>query len=315
MTRPAQDPIPATPPVTTPADAQSGAAPVHVVDEHLNNSIESLTGVDVDRAIGYVQTYAIPVAKALILLLIALVIAGWVRRLALAAFERARLEQTLAKFLANLARWLVLVLAGLSILNTLGVETTSFAAVVAAVGFAIGLALSGSLSNVAAGVMLLIFRPFKVGDSVTAGGVTGIVDEIELFQTSIDTADNRRIIVPNSAIFGSTIENVTFHPKRRADVSVTLALAADPTRARALLTAAAQSVQGQSPGSTPTVTFSKLSAGAYDCDIGVWAPTADYIAVRERLILAVRDAILTNSLPTPRSSMDVRIDNPAPSRA
>lgn len=115
----------------------------------------------------------------------------------------------------------------LGCLTMFGFETTSFAAVIGAAGLAIGLAMQGTLSNFSAGHMLLIFRPFKVGDVVSTAGVTGKVINLALFTTEFDTPDNRRIIVPNGAIFGSTIENITFHDTRRVDVSVGTEYTAD----------------------------------------------------------------------------------------
>ena len=118
-----------------------------------------------------------------------------------------------------------------------GIKTTSFAAVIGAAGLAVGLAFQGTLSNFAAGVMLLVFRPFNVGDVVNAAGVLGKVHCIQLFAVAIDTFDNRRIIIPNSAVFGSTIENISHHPIRRADVDVGTDYTADIDQTRDVLTA------------------------------------------------------------------------------
>ena len=112
---------------------------------------------------------------------------------------------TLTKFFANFARYVVLIVAIVAILGRVGVDTASFAAILAAAGFAIGLAFQGTLSNFSAGVMLLVFRPFKVGDMVQVNGITGVVEEIELFTTQMNTADNRRMIIPNGSIFGASI--------------------------------------------------------------------------------------------------------------
>ena len=161
-----------------------------------------------------------PITKAIVLIILVFIVAGWVSKLTGKAVRRAKVEETLARFLSNIARYIVLIAGGVAILGTLGVETTSFAAVIAAVGFAIGMAMSGMLGNIASGVMLLLFRPFKVGDVVSAGGTTGKIFEIGLFTTIFDTPDNRRIIVPNKEIFGGTIENVSHHATRRVSIDV-----------------------------------------------------------------------------------------------
>ena len=116
-----------------------------------------------------------------------------------------------------LVKWGILIGAGVSLLGIFGIQTASFAAVIAAMGLAIGLAFRGTLANFSAGVMLLTFRPFKVNQVISAAGQTGKVDEIGLFSTTIDTPDDRRIIDPSSAVFGATIENVSHHSTRRVD--------------------------------------------------------------------------------------------------
>jgi small conductance mechanosensitive channel len=131
----------------------------------------------------------------------------------------------------------VLAFAIVTCLGTLGFETTSLAAVIGAMGLAIGLALQGNLGNLASGVLLLIFRPFQIGDSVIVAGQTGVIDGIDLFTTNLDTLDNRRIIIPNSAIFGGVIENQSHHPKRSVTVLVATSGMLDLDKSRAILTA------------------------------------------------------------------------------
>lgn len=168
----------------------------------------------------YAVQYAPRVVGAIIFLFLASIAAGWAKRLVDRALTNARFDPTLSLFFASMARWGILVMALLACLGIFGIQTTSFAAVIGGAALAIGLAFQGTLANVASGVMLLVFRPFGVGDMVSAGGVTGKVAEIQLFTTAFDTSDNRRIIVPNSLIFGSTIENVTYHDRRRVSIDV-----------------------------------------------------------------------------------------------
>ncbi len=168
----------------------------------------------------------------LVVLVVAWLLSMWVRRLIHAALTRAKFDATLTKFFAQAARWAILVAAVLIAMRIFGIEATSFAALIAAMGLAIGLAFQGTLSNFAAGVMLLTFRPFKVGDVVEVAGELGIIDEIELFFTQMDTFDNRRVILPNSQIFGNTIENLSHHQVRRADFNVGTAYGADLDQAR-----------------------------------------------------------------------------------
>lgn len=178
----------------------------------------------IDSVMAYISNlavnYAGKVAGAIVILLLAMFISGWVRSMVEKALTRVNFDPTLTKFFGTASRWVVLLLAVLGCLGMFGIETTSFAAVIGGASLAVGLAFQGSLSNVAAGVMLLTFRPFSVGQVITVAGQTGKVDEIGLFTTALNTPDNRHIIIPNGQVFGSTIVNITHNPKRRVGVSI-----------------------------------------------------------------------------------------------
>lgn len=248
-----------------------------------------------------------PVSKAIVLIVVVLLLAGWMRRLVTAASARAKVEITLARFFGNLAKYTILLLGGITILQTFGVQATSFAAVLAAVGFAIGMALSGTLSNVAAGVMLLIFRPFRVGDVVNAAGVVGVVDEIDLFTTTFDTFDKRRIIVPNGKIFGDTIENVTHHNVRRMEVGVGTEYRADVDRTRAVLEKVVASVEGGLQDPAPQVFLDGLGASSVDWKLRVWAEGAVFWDVRQRLVRDTKKALDEAGIGIPFPQRDVHI--------
>ena len=153
-------------------------------------------------------------------------VAKFLSRLA-SAPVKMKVDETLGKFTGKLVFYVLMIFVFIAVLGRVGVEVTSFAAIMAAAGFAIGLAFQGTLSNFASGVLLLVFRPFKVGDVINAAGITAKVYEIDLFTTTFDTPDNRRIVVPNSSIAGGTIENITFHGQRRLDVAVGVDYSAD----------------------------------------------------------------------------------------
>jgi small conductance mechanosensitive channel len=257
--------------------------------------------------------FAARAAWVLVLLFIAWLVAGWLQRIVLRATDRARLDATLAKFLARFVRWLVVLLAVLACLGVFGVETTSFAAVIGSVGLAIGLAFQGTLSNIASGVMLLVFRPFKVGDTINAGGELGKVDEIELFTTTLDTPDNRRIIIPNSKIFGSTIENINYHSRRRADISVGVAYDADIDHTREVLLAAIAGVPDALTDPAPVVVLLDLGASSVDWSVRVWASSAKFGDVKQAAIRAVKRALDAAAIGIPFPQMDVHLDQPAAS--
>ncbi len=251
------------------------------------------------------------VLGVILLLALAWFVARWARRLVEKSLARTRLDVTLAKFFANVTAWLILVLALITALSIFGFNTTSFAAVIGAAGLAIGLALQGTLSNFAAGVMLLTFRPFKVGDAVKLEGEIGKVDEIDLFMTKIDTFDNRRIIFPNSKVFGARIETITFHPIRRADVPVGVAYDADLDHTRAVLEAAAAAVEGGLEDPAPQVVLEGLGDSSVNWSVRVWCNTPDFVAVKQATIRATKKALDEAGLAIPFPQLDVHLDAPA----
>jgi len=254
-----------------------------------------------------VVTWAVSVSKAIVLLIVVWVVGGQARRASLRGFEKAKFDVTLAKFFSSLIRWTILLLGMLAVLGIFGVETTSFAAVLAGAGLAIGMAFSGTLSSFASGVLLLTFRPFRVGDVVSVAGVTGKVDEIGMFTTTMDTPDNRRMIVPNSNIFGQTIENITFHPKRRVDVNVGTEYSADLRKTREVLEAAARAVEGRLPDDDIMVWLDSMGDSSINWQVRVWAPTPDWAAVRQALTRDVKYALDNAGIGIPFPQRDIHV--------
>lgn len=263
-----------------------------------------------DMALSMVADYGAGVAKVLLLLLFAWFVAGWVRRIVERSLTRVKFDATLTIFFASASRWLVLVLAVLGCLGIFGVETTSFAAVIGAAGLALGLAFQGTLSNFAAGIMLLVFRPFKVGDVVTIAGQTGTIYSIELFTSALDTFDNRRFVIPNIAIFGTVIENITHHPIRRAEVTVGVDYAADIDRTRLVLTSAAYQVPGRLEDPAPAIKLLDLGNSSVNWSVRVWARTSEFGDVKQATIRSVKMALDEAEIGIPFPQMDVHLDRP-----
>lgn len=186
----------------------------------------------VDQAKKAAIDYAVPVGGklvgAIVLWVVGRIIIGVIRRGFGAAFGRRKIDGTLTRYLDSVLGVVLNLLLVIGILSLFGVETTSFAGILAAAGVAIGMAWSGLLSNFAAGVFMIILQPFKVGDYVVAGGVEGTIKEIGLFATSIDTPDNVRTFVGNAKIFGDTVRNFSTNPYRRVDIKAQLAHSVDP---------------------------------------------------------------------------------------
>ena len=170
---------------------------------------------------GLLVTWGLRVMGALAVIIVGRMVAGSLRKALGRLIERTETDTTLGKFLCSLVYYLVLIVAGVAALSMIGIQMASVLTILATAGLAVGLALQGTLSNVAAGVMLLIFRPFKVGDVVDAGGgPMGKVESIGLFSTTMNTPDNVHIVVPNSSIYGGTIHNYSHHPIRRVDLVI-----------------------------------------------------------------------------------------------
>jgi small conductance mechanosensitive channel len=163
-----------------------------------------------EKILGYVVQYGINVIAALLIFLIGKWVAGMLARLFENMMMKSKVNKTLASFAKNIVYFGILIFVAIAALNKLGVETNSFVAIIGAAGLAVGLALQGSLANFAAGVMIILFQPFEVGDTIEAGGAAGTVDEIQVFSTVIIAADKKRVIVPNAKI---TSDKITIHPR------------------------------------------------------------------------------------------------------
>ena len=184
-------------------------------------------------------TYAVPfggkILGAIVLWVVGRVVISAVQRVAERGLEHRKLDVTLSRYVRSVIGVALTVLLLLAVLSIFGVETASFAGLIAAAGVAIGMAWSGLLSNFAAGVFMVVLRPFKVGDMITAAGVTGVVKEVGLFATTIDSADNIRNFVGNSKIFGDNIQNYNTNPYRRVELKAQLAHSVDPFKAAAAM--------------------------------------------------------------------------------
>jgi small conductance mechanosensitive channel len=254
-------------------------------------------------------TWGLKVLGVLITLWVSFRIAGWIRSKIAGGLERRKFDPTLSRFFANMARYGIIVGAVLGCMGVFGIQTASFAAVIASMGLAIGLAFQGSLSNFAAGVMLLVFRPYRTGDFIIAGGKAGVVEELELFSTKINTPDNRHIVIPNSKIFGDVIENVSYNEKRRVDVDVGVEYKANIDKTRAILEEAVGSVAGVLAEPAPQVFLKALGASSVDWQLRAWCKTPDYWAVYEAIIRAAKQGLETAGIGIPFPQLDVHFDS------
>ncbi len=260
-----------------------------------------------EATITLITSYAVKIGGVLLALFVANLIAGWVGSLVERRLTKVKFDNTLTRFFARSARWAILIMAVLACLGVFGIETTSFAAVIGAAGLAVGLAFQGTLGNFAAGIMLLVFRPFKVGDVISSGGVVGGVVEIDLFTTTLDTPDNRRMIVPNGTLFGATIENVTHHSTRRVDISVGADYGADVDATRKVLEKAAATVTSGLHEPAPQVFLASLGASSVDWQVRVWCKTEDYWTCFQETTRAIKVEMDIAEIGIPYQTVDINI--------
>jgi small conductance mechanosensitive channel len=287
---------------------ETDSRPEAATPERLRTDLTQLRTESADMATlaGRVAAdWGLRVLGVVLILIGAWIVGAWARKTVYRALNRPKFDQTLVRFLSNAVRWAVLILGLVAALTIFGIAPASLAAVVGATGLAIGLALQGSLSNLAAGILLLLLRPFKVGDVIIVAGQTGRVDDIELFNTQIDSFDNRRIIVPNGQIFGAVIENVTHHPRRRVEITVGVDYAADIDATRQALLRAAAAVPGVLADPKPDASLSALNSSSVDWQVFLWCNTSDLGIVRQTAIRAIKIALEEAGIGIPFPQMEV----------
>ncbi|GGE49737.1 mechanosensitive ion channel protein [Actibacterium pelagium] len=213
--------------------------------------------------------------------------------------KHQELDVTLMRFFGSVARYAIIVLAGIFILGRFGIETTSLAALIGAAGLAIGLALQGTLSNVAAGVMLVGFRPFKVGDYIEAGGHAGTVSAITLFTTELTTPDNVQIILPNGDVFGAPITNFSYHDTRRVDFVFGVSYSSDLKLAEDTIRACIKADARAHTDPEPLVKVSNLAGSSVDFTVRVWCDRTEYWNLKFDLTRAVKEAFDANNIDIP----------------
>ena len=251
--------------------------------------------------------YGPSVLGAVVILVIGYLGARFLAALLKRTLGRARVDETLVKFAGNIAHTALMVLVVIAALERLGVNTTSFAAVLAAAGLAVGLAFQDSLSNFAAGVLLIVFRPFNVGDFVEAGGVSGTVEEVQIFTTVLKTPDNKRVIVGNSAIMGDSITNYSANPTRRADMTFGIGYGDDIAKAREIIRSILDEDVRVFSDPEPAIVVVELADSSVNFAVRPWCATGDYGGVRADVTEKVKLAFDAEGISIPFPQTDVHL--------
>jgi small conductance mechanosensitive channel len=264
-------------------------------------------GEAVGTVVELISAWGLQVLGAIALLLIGRWVAGRIRKLVRRSLERAKTDPTLVPFFANLIYYAVLAAVVIAVLGLFGIETTSFVAILASAGLAVGLALQGTLSNFSAGVMLLVFRPFRPGDYVEVAGAAGSVAEIGLFSTHLNTPDNVHIIVPNSKIFSDTIKNYAANETRRNDLTIGISYGDDI----GVAVASVRKVLGadtrvlREPAAV--VAVAELGDSSVNLVVRPWCKGSDYWALRFDLTRKLKEELETAGCTIPFPQRDVHL--------
>lgn len=230
-------------------------------------------------------------AKAILIFVVGWIASKWANSISLAIFRKRKLDEAVARFLASLIQYSVLAAAVVASLGAVGVETTSLVAILGSAALAVGLALQGSLGNFAAGVMVLIFRPFTIDDVITAGGHTGLVKDIGLFATTLVTPDNHQIIIPNSQTTGGSITNLTVLGTRRVGADIGVAYGTDPDKVMKILTDAASKVTNALSDPGPAAALVEFGASSVNYTVFVWSKSGDWLQVLGDTRVAIYNAL------------------------
>ena len=223
-----------------------------------------------------VAVYGLKVLAALAILFFGRIVAGWMRRIAVKMMTKGKTDPIIIGFVGSIIYVALMAFVILAALGQIGIQTTSFIAILGAAGLAIGLALQGSLANFAAGFLLIMFRPFKVGDFIEGAGVSGIVEEIQIFTTTMRTGDNKTVIVPNSKLLGDNIVNYSAKQTRRVDLTVGVSYDADLAKVKEILADIAAKDERVKADPAPMIAVSELADNSVNLVMRLWTNTADY---------------------------------------
>ncbi len=237
--------------------------------------------------------------------------ANWITRLAAAAMRRARVDEMLIKFVRSMLYWALMMFVIMAVLNRMGVNTTSFSAVIAAAGLAIGLALQDSLSNFASGVMLILFHPFRLVDFVEAGGTAGIVEEIQIFNTVLRTPDNKRIIVPNGKITSDNVINYAAHQVRRIDMEIMCGYNDNLREVKNYLEEVLAADDRILDDPAPLVAVNELADSGVILYVRPWVRTSEYWDVKWSLTEAIKNGFDDRGFTIPYPTQDINLHNAA----
>lgn len=254
-----------------------------------------------------VAVWGLKVIAALAIFIIGRWIAIMVRRGVRSMMEKSGADPIIIGFVASIAYIALLAFVVIAALGQLGIQTTSFIAILGAAGLAVGLALQGSLANFAAGFLMIIFRPFKVGDFIEGAGVAGVVEAIQIFTTTLRTGDNKTIIIPNAKLAGDNITNYSAKETRRVDMTVGVAYDADLSKVKNVLTDIISNESRIHADPAPQVAVAELADSSVNFVVRVWTDTADYWGVKFDITETIKNRFDEEGIGIPFPQRDIHI--------
>ena len=290
---------------TATAPTVSGDAPETPIVS-IDNAEKILT-----RVYEILAEYGLKVVGAILIFLVGRWVAKLLSKLITRVLTKAKVDPTLVPFIENLGYTIMLVFVVIAALGQAGVQTTSLIAVLGAAGLAVGLALQGSLANFASGVLLLVFKPFRVGDYVTVGGASGTVQAIQIFNTVLNSPDNVRIVVPNGQVTGGSISNYTINGTRRVDLVVSVSYDDDLKKARRVIEGVLAAEPNLLAEPVPVIAVNAMGESSIDFVVRPWVKVADYWNVYWSLTEKLKVAMDENGLTIPFPQQEIYVHTPA----
>lgn len=269
--------------------------------------LNAVEGQDMSPYVELAIAYSIKFALAIAIFVIGKMVVKILTSLLRKGMERSKIDATLVSFLSNITYGLAMAFVVIAALSQLGVETASLAAVIAAAGLAVGLALQGSLSNFAAGVMLMLFRPFKAGDFIDAAGTSGTVEEVSILTTILKTPNNVKVIAPNSQVFGSTITNYSANDTRRIDMTVGVSYNDDLDKVKEILERIIAEEERILAEPEPVVAVKELADSSINFAFRPWVKTSDFWPTQFDLTKKIKQTFDAEGISIPFPQRDVHL--------
>ena len=277
----------------------------------MDETTTSNFGFSMDEVVTFAKAHAMDFAIALVTAIVIFYVGRIVVKLVTRALRKVMnardVDPTLVSFISNLANMVLMVIVVIAAISALGIQTTSFVAILGAAGLAVGLALQGSLSNFASGVLIIIFRPYKVGDFVEAADISGSVEEVQILTTVLKTPDNKKVIVPNSQIMSGVITNYSANDTRRVDLVAGVSYSDDLDKVRTVLEEIVAGDDRVLDDPPVTIAVSELADSSVNFIVRPWVKTADYWAVHFNLTETIKKRFDEEGISIPFPQQDIYI--------